>query len=327
MNRFSPFLLLVIITFGLQAQILQDLTKESGYNYGPPICIVSGPSALWIGGEKGLVRIDPSEASEGFFSGRPTSKPVLSLLDASTHLWTGIQGKGLYLFNKENYKFKGYFKKELGTSDILLMQDTEAGIVLLTRLGQAYKIRLTDTTISTASDQIKSSLTSSLSEKKTAVSFGGFSFSFNNKSVLKSNKNGNSTVVGATQLSDFKGLASAFREDFLVFLMRDGLLLYTASKDSIDFSMSSTQTNGGLLTKKMEKVSEQAQSTVGEQEEQTIANSTENETPCIAHNSANIWLLCCTFLIVLLSVFFGLRKKYRKDIKTLEAEILRLQQE
>lgn len=110
-------------------------------------CIDAGQFALWVGSDKGINRVEVLGDSIFEVSARQTSKAVLSICNDNEYLWVGIAQKGLYLFNKRTYVFKGRFKKQLGLTNITSITKVGGELFLKTKSNSNYVIDLSDTSL------------------------------------------------------------------------------------------------------------------------------------------------------------------------------------
>lgn len=110
-------------------------------------CLGADEYALWVGSDKGINRVELVKDSVVDMTARQTSKPVLSICNDNKFLWVGIAQKGLYLFNKKKYVFKGKFKKELGSKDIVQLKKEGSQLFVQTKSNESFVISLVDTSI------------------------------------------------------------------------------------------------------------------------------------------------------------------------------------
>ena len=334
MMRNFTYLTFLLCSFGISAQVLTEFDEQSGYIYGPANCLATGPAAIWIGGAKGLVRFDPFNDKKEYFSGRPTSRPVLSLAEAGTHLWAGIQEKGLYLFDKKSYQFKGYFKNELGTSDVVLLKSITDGLLVLTKEGVAYQISFPDSTIAVADPSLRTDLQEQLRLSEDKVTFQNLSFIFSGGQLLKQNEAGEKVVIGNVQVGSYNGKFT-FLQDKLLWLMSEGLLLYDSKLDSIPFPVAEkgvAKERRNLADQKSAAVEEKEKEKEKEKEEvegkKNHEQSSEKETKISSRsNEEGTWWMMGFLMILFSGILVWLRRKYKRDIETLEEEIVRLKKE
>ena len=124
----------------------QDLLSQALYDFD------HDNNVIWLGTSQGISSLEIREDSVVKMTNRTTSKPVLSLCDYKKYLWVGIQGKGLYLFNKSNYLFRGMFKAVLGKKDLVNIEKIKEELIIYTDRKEIFVVNLTDTTVRLVND-------------------------------------------------------------------------------------------------------------------------------------------------------------------------------
>ncbi|MFT6715926.1 MAG: hypothetical protein ACJA0Q_000555 [Saprospiraceae bacterium] len=201
MRYFISVLLILFCLVGF-AQEFISIKNQSTLLSQTINCLDSDEFALWVGSNKGINRIELKGDSVIDVSARQTSKPVLSICNDNKYLWVGIAQKGLYLFNKRTYIFKGKFKIELGSKDIVFLEKTGKQLYVQTKSKESYVIDLSDTTIKSTK------LDSPVFKEKIKVLLKGSQYKASDEGVLvltmskiiQDNNEVQDTALGVTEI-------------------------------------------------------------------------------------------------------------------------------
>lgn len=142
------FLLLSVFVFSFEQSKGNESLDLSVLTHNHVNDLVQGKHAFWFATDSGINRgsIEQTRIKEVTF--RRTSKPVLSMADHDSYLVVGIASKGLYLFDKKTYLFRGLHKKTLGKSDIVSISKVQKGFLLSTNQKKNYLLNLEDSILS-----------------------------------------------------------------------------------------------------------------------------------------------------------------------------------
>ncbi|MFT6745798.1 MAG: ligand-binding sensor domain-containing protein [Glaciecola sp.] len=251
-------------------------------------CMVGDNYALWTGSDKGLNRIEILIDSVTHVSARPTTKPVLSICNDHKLLWVGITGKGLYLFDKRTYVFKGKFKKELGSKSINFIEKKGTLLFLLTEKNESFVINLKDSTIKAES-------------KSESINYNS------TKSLLH------------------KGTKYRASKKGILILNRAGAEQEVVIKEVLEDSTTVLKLDSSQLTKKHIKTNKADSNVISESE--VLVESSLNQRSAASEKyylKDYLWLLFPLIAIYTFILVKILSMKYKKDIRILEDEVLKL---
>lgn len=153
-----------LLTHNAFGQFSGALKLEGKDKYKGVKSIVSDDYAVWVGTEEGIKRLEVQLDSVVAISERKTSKPVLSLMNEKEVMWVGIESKGVYLFDKKTYQFKGKFKKQLGRADVILIEREKEKIKFYTMSGKCFEMTR-DSSLQFISDSVKIDLSPNIATK------------------------------------------------------------------------------------------------------------------------------------------------------------------
>ncbi len=260
---------------------------------------------VWLGTNKGIYAIEFIEdGSVKEVTHRKTSKPVLALLNTGRKLWTSIEKKGIYIFDKKTYQFKGFAKKCIGNSSVKGIVEDKASLYLIESNGTAFLVDLLD------SSCFKSS---NIKENNAIVE--------KSDSVLHTQQKLNRELINDNLSTKFSFLSKEVYDlgTKRIVVAKQGLLYYTASR--VKPKEATNVNSSALNTSSKEKLSKEATDTLTSLNEgESMA---EDAVSCSNPKHTSYLLLTGVFLLNTLLVFWLTKRKYQKDIVVLENEILK----
>lgn len=282
----SRIITLMFISLFLQKGFTQDVIKvknQESLLMTSNNCVEAGDFALWIGSDKGINRIEIENDSIKEVSTRQTTKPVLSICDDNKHMWVGIKGKGLYLFNKTTYIFKGKFKREIGQKDIATIKKKGSYLYLKTDDNKTFIVDLADTSIKESNRK-----QTILEEVNGKVTFKQQVFSLSPEGQLQITVAEKSPVAKKEELH----------------LVTDGSLIADERKELKLKTIIKTEVNSPE-----EPISEVSESA--------------SEKQCDEQSLSYFWMLIPALLLYTLTLIRFVSRKYKRDIRVLEDELLK----
>ena len=142
--------LLVVILFlqlGLNANSFKQFNRSNGLASDKINVIVSDNQYLWLATEGGVNRLTIEGENIKEISGRITTRPVNAIVNEETFLWVGIQGKGLYKLYKEGYVLTGIYPSIFGKENVQYIEKSNNKIIVVTESKKAFEFSPLDSSI------------------------------------------------------------------------------------------------------------------------------------------------------------------------------------
>lgn len=143
----SFILLLIILSNLVLAQSKAVFNAESGFPVKNINGLTAGNKYYWLATDEGIYQFNKDFSNVNTGTTRPTSSPVLSILNDSGFVWVGLEDKGLYKVNKSTFEFTGVFRDLIGRESFTEIFKVDKTMWIATKNKMYYKVDIDNNSV------------------------------------------------------------------------------------------------------------------------------------------------------------------------------------